>query len=153
MANGLPPSSLPGAVLFCCTQNAIRSPMAEGMLKQILGKKIYVDSVGVRKGELDPFAVAAMDEIGIDISRHRSRSFEQLDDEYFDLVISLSPEAQHRAVELTRHSHCELKFWHMPDPSLVEGTREARLDAYRSLRELLMRRIRAEFPIERNPEL
>ena len=77
-----------------------------------------------RSGEIDPFAVEVMDEIGIDISRHRSRSFDQLDDDYFDLVISLSPEAQHRAVELTRHSHCDLEFWHMPDPSMVEGARE-----------------------------
>ena len=94
-----------------------------------------------------------MDEIGIDISRHRPRSFEQLDDDYFDVVISLSPEAQHRAVELTRNNHCELKFWHMPDPSVVEGSREARLDAYRALRDLLMRRIREEFPLEGAPQL
>jgi protein-tyrosine-phosphatase len=94
-----------------------------------------------------------MDEIGIDISRHRSRSFEQLDDEFFDLVISLAPEAQHRAVEMTRNSHCELKFWHMPDPSVVEGSREARLYAYRALRDMLMRRIREEFPLEGAPAL
>ena len=90
MGNGLP-----GAVQFCCTQNAIRSPMAEGMLKQILGRKIYVDSVGVRKGELDPFAVAAMDEIGIDMSKHKPKTFDALEDCSFDLIISVSPEAQH----------------------------------------------------------
>lgn len=144
---------LPGSVLFACSQNAIRSPMAENILRFLHGRRIFVQSAGVRSSEVDPFAVEAMDEIGIDISRHRSRSFEQLDDDYFDLVISLSPEAQHRAVELTRHNHCELKFWHMPDPSVIEGTRETRLDAYRSLRDLLMRRIQAQFPIERNPEL
>jgi protein-tyrosine-phosphatase len=144
---------LPGSVLFACSENAIRSPMAENILRFLHGRRIFVQSAGVRSSEVDPFAVEAMDEIGIDISRHRSRSFEQLDDDYFDLVISLSPEAQHRAVELTRHSHCELKFWHMPDPSVIEGTRETRLDAYRSLRDLLMRRIQAQFPIERNPEL
>jgi protein-tyrosine-phosphatase len=127
--------------------------MAENILRFLHGRRIFVQSAGVRSSEVDAFAVEAMDEIGIDISRHRSRSFEQLDDDYFDLVISLSPEAQHRAVELTRHSHCELKFWHMPDPSVIEGTRETRLDAYRSLRDLLMRRIQAQFPIERNPEL
>jgi protein-tyrosine-phosphatase len=144
---------LPGSVLFACSENAIRSPMAENILRFLHGRRIFVQSAGVRSSEVDAFAVEAMDEIGIDISRHRSRSFEQLDDDYFDLVISLSPEAQHRAVELTRHSHCELKFWHMPDPSVIEGTRETRLDAYRSLRDLLMRRIQAQFPIERNPEL
>ena len=137
---------LPGSVLFACSQNAIRSPMAENIMRYFHGRKVYVQSAGVRAGELDPFAVAVMDEIGIDISRHRPRSFEQLDDDYFDLVISLSPEAQHRAVELTRNSHCELEFWHMPDPSLVEGSREVRLDAYRDVRDLLMRRIQQRFP-------
>ena len=144
---------LPGSVLFACSQNAIRSPMAENILRYLHGRRIFVQSAGVRASEVDPFAIEAMDEIGIDIARHRSRSFEQLDDEYFDLVISLSPEAQHRAVELTRHSHCELKFWHMPDPSVIEGSRDMRLDAYRALRDMLMRRIRAEFPIEGSPEL
>ena len=144
---------LPGSVLFACSQNAIRSPMAENILRFLHGRRIFVQSAGVRGSEIDPFAVEVMDEIGIDVSRHRSRSFEQLDDDYFDLVISLSPEAQHRAVELTRHSHCELEFWHMPDPSVVEGTREMRLDAYRSLRDLLMRRIRQRFPVVAAPKL
>ena len=94
-----------------------------------------------------------MDEIGIDISRHHARSFDQLDDDYFDIVISLSPEAQHSAVELTRNNHCELLFWRLPDPSLVEGSREGRLDAYRGVRDLLMRRIRERFPLEGAPEL
>jgi protein-tyrosine-phosphatase len=146
-------SELPGSVLFACSQNAIRSPMAESILRYFHGRKIFVQSAGVRVGELDPFAVAVMDEIGIDVSHHRSRTFEQLDDEFFDLVISLAPEAQHRAVEMTRNSHCELKFWHMPDPSVVEGSREAKLDAYRALRDLLMRRIREEFPLEGAPQL
>ena len=144
---------LPGSVLFACSQNAIRSPMAENILRYLHGRRIFVQSAGVRASEVDPFAIEAMDEIGIDIARHRSRSFEQLDDEYFDLVISLSPEAQHRAVELTRHSHCDLEFWHMPDPSVVEGSRETRLDAYRALRDLLMRRIRQHFPVETAPRL
>ena len=144
---------LPGSVLFACSQNAIRSPMAENILRFLHGRRIFVQSAGVRASEVDPFAIEVMDEIGIDIARHRSRSFEQLDDDYFDLVISLSPEAQHRAVELTRHSHCELKFWHMPDPSVVEGSRETRLDAYRMLRDLLMRRIRQRFPVEAAPRL
>jgi protein-tyrosine-phosphatase len=142
---------LPGSVLFACSQNAIRSPMAENILRFLHGRRIFVQSAGVRASEIDPFAIEAMDEIGIDVARHRSRSIDQLDDDYFDLVISLSPEAQHRAVELTRNSHCELEFWHMPDPSVVEGSREIRLDAYRSLRDLLMRRIRQRFPIEAAP--
>ena len=144
---------LPGSVLFACAQNAIRSPMAENILRFLHGRRIFVQSAGVRASMVDPFAVEVMDEIGIDISRHKSRSFEQLDDEFFDVVISLAPEAQHRAVELTRASHCELKYWQMPDPSVVEGSRDTRLEAYRALRDLLMRRIRAEFPTESAPTL
>lgn len=138
---------LPGAVLFACTMNQIRSPMAEALLKYLHGRRIYVQSAGVRAGTaVDPFAVMVLDELGIDLERHRPRDFDHLDDDYFDLVISLSPEAQHRAVELTRHSACDLEFWHMPDPSLVEGSREQRLDAYRELRDLLLRRISRRFP-------
>lgn len=138
---------LPGAVLFACTMNQIRSPMAEALLKYLHGRRIYVQSAGVRAGTaVDPFAVMVLDELGIDLERHRPRDFDHLDDDYFDLVISLSPEAQHRAVELTRHNACDLEFWHMPDPSLVEGSREQRLDAYRELRDLLLRRISRRFP-------
>jgi protein-tyrosine-phosphatase len=140
---------LPDAVLFACTRNSIRSPMAEALLKHFHGARIYVQSVGVRPGAVDPFAVAAMEEMGIDISKHRARSFEVLEDDSFDLVISLSPEAQHRAVEMTRHMACEVEFWHTFDPSLIEGSREVRLDAYREVRDSLMRRILERFPLQR----
>ncbi len=139
----------PSAVLFCCTFNAIRSPMAEGLLKWLHGKRIFVDSVGVRRGEADPFVAAVMEEIGINIGRHRPKVFEDLEDESFDLVISLSPEAQHKAVELTRTNATELEFWHTFDPSLAEGSREARLDAYRQVRDDLTRRIMQRFPPRR----
>ena len=145
--------TLPGAVLFCCTQNAIRSPMAEGILKQLLGKKIYIDSVGVRAGELDPFAVAAMDEIGIDMSKHKAKTFDALEDSSFDLIISLSPEAQHKAVDMTRTMACEVEFWNTFDPSIVEGSREQRMDAYRDVRDKLMDRIRERFPILGAPKI
>ncbi|MFO1073525.1 MAG: arsenate reductase ArsC [Geminicoccaceae bacterium] len=144
---------LPGSILFACTHNAIRSPMAEAIMRYLHGRQVYVQSAGVRAGELDPFAVVVMDELGIDLSRHAPRNFEELEDDYFDVVVSLSPEAQHKAVELTRTSHCELEFWRMPDPSLVEGTREVRLDAYRSLRDTLMRRIRDRFPLAGAPDI
>ncbi len=142
-------SKLPEAVLFACTLNAIRSPIAEALLKHFHGSRIYVQSVGVRPGAINPFAVAVMDEMGIDISRHRRRSFDDLEDDSFDLVISLSPEAQHRAVEMTRHMACEVEFWNTFDPSLVEGSREVRLDAYRDVRDALMRRILQRFPLQR----
>jgi protein-tyrosine-phosphatase len=137
---------LPSAILFCCTHNAVRSPMAEGLFKRIHGKRIYVDSVGVHHGVVDPFVVAVMDEIGIDVSRHRSKIFEELEDDSFDVVVSLSPEAQHKAVELTRANACEVEFWHTFDPSLVEGNRETRLEAYRVVRDQLMERILKHFP-------
>jgi protein-tyrosine-phosphatase len=144
-------AELPGAVLFCCTLNAIRSPMAEGILKLLHGRRIFVDSVGLRAGEVDPFAVAVMDEIGVDIARHRAKTFDDLEDTSFDVIVSLSPEAQHRAVEMTRTMACEVEFWNTFDPSLVEGSRDARLDAYREVRDTLMARIQARFPQRATP--
>jgi protein-tyrosine-phosphatase len=140
---------LPESVLFACTLNSIRSPMAEALLKHFHGSRIFVQSVGVRTAVVDPFAVAVMDEMGIDISRHRRRSFDDLEDDSFDLIVSLSPEAQHRAVEMTRHMACEVEFWNTFDPSLVEGSREVRLDAYREVRDSLTRRILERFPVQR----
>ena len=137
---------LPSAVLFACTYNAVRSAMAEGILKHMHGHRIFVDSVGVREGELDPFAVQVMDEIGIDITNHRPKTFDDLEDSSFDEVISLSPEAQHRAVEMTRVMACETLFWNTFDPTLVEGNRETRLAAYRQVRDELMMKIQKTFP-------
>ena len=141
----------PHAVLFACTRNSVRSPMAEGLLKHLLGHRIYVDSAGVRAGEVDPFAVEVMDEIGVDISRHRAKSFANLEDTSFDLIVSLSPEAQHSAVELTRTMACEVEFWHTFDPTVVEGNRESRLAAYRQVRDQLRRRIEERFTLDLNP--
>jgi len=137
---------LPGSVLFCCTQNALRSPMAEAMMKHLHGRRVFVDSVGVRTGPLDDFAVAVMDEIGIDITRHKPKSFDDLEDDSFDLIISLSPEAQHKAVDMTRALAAEVEFWNTFDPSVVEGSREVRLEAYRQVRDQLMRRLLQRFP-------
>ncbi len=138
-------AELPGAVLFGCTMNANRSVMAEGLMKRLFGHAIYIDSVGVRRGELDPFAAAVMDELGIDITRHRPKTFDDLEDESYDLVISLSPEAQHSAVEMTRTMACEVEFWNTFDPTYVEGSRETRLAAYREVRDGLMERIKQRF--------
>jgi protein-tyrosine-phosphatase len=123
--------------------------MSEALLKHFHGARIYVQSVGVRPARIDPFVVAAMEEMGIDLARHRQRSFDDLEDDSFDLVISLSPEAQHRAVEMTRHMACEVEFWNTFDPSVVEGSREMRLEAYREVRDSLMRRILERFPLQR----
>jgi len=142
---------LPGSVLFCCTANALRSPMAEGILKRLHGRRIYVDSAGLRAEPMDAFAVAVMDEIGIDLTGHRSKSFDQLEDSSFDLIISLSPQAQHHAVEMTRTMACDVEFWNTMDPSIVEGSRETRLDAYRQVRDSLMKRIQERFPAPGGP--
>ncbi len=143
----------PDAVLFSCTRNAVRSPMAEGLLKHLLGHRIYVDSVGVRPLEVDGFSIQVMDEIGIDISKHRAKSFENLEDTSYDLIISLSPEAQHKAVELTRTMACEVEFWNTFDPAIIEGNREQRLDAFRQVRDQLKRRIEARFALDLTPNL
>jgi protein-tyrosine-phosphatase len=143
----------PSSVLFCCTFNAVRSPMAEGILKSLHGQRIYVDSVGLREGETDPFMVSVMDEIGVDLSRHRPKTFDELEDEAADLVISLSPEAHHRALELTRTNACEVEYWPTFDPGLTEGTREMRLEAYRNVRDQLYERIVNRFPVRGGPEV
>ena len=140
---------LPGAVLFACTLNSVRSPMAAALMRHLFGKFVYVDSAGARAGELDPMAVEVMDEMGIEIGKHKPRSFDDLEDTAFDLVVTLSPEAQHKAVELTRTSAVELEYWPTVDPTAIEGSREQRLDAYRMVRDQLMRRIRSRFSVDR----
>jgi len=141
-------SRLPQAVLFVCGQNAVRSPMAASLFRQLFRVPTYVASAGVRKGELDPFVVAAMDEVGIDIARHKPMTFEELE-EYeglnFDLIVTLSPEAHHRALEVTRTLAADVEYWPTPDPTVAEGSREQRLDAYRDVREMLTRRIKDRF--------
>jgi protein-tyrosine-phosphatase len=135
----------PSSVLFACTMNAVRSPMAAAMMRHLLGRSIYVESAGVRAGTLDPLAVEAMDEIGIEIAAHRPRRFEDLEDTSFDLVVTLSPEAQHKAMELTRTAACDVEYWATMDPTAVEGSREQRLAAYRGVRDGLLARIRTRF--------
>ena len=141
-------STKPHAVLFACGLNSVRSPMAAGLFKQTMGRANYVASAGVRKDELDPFAVAALDEVGIDISRHRPMTFEELEDWEglnFDLIVTLSPEAHHKALELTRTIAAEVEYWPTPDPTAVEGTREQRLAGYREVRDQLTERIKNRF--------
>ena len=138
----------PHAVLFACGLNAIRSPMAAALFKQLFGGRAYAGSAGVRKGELDPFAVAAMDEIGLDISKHRPKTFEELEDWEglnFDVIITLSPEAHHKALELTRTVAVDVEYWPTPDPTAGGGSREQQLDAYRDVRDQLLARIKQRF--------
>jgi len=140
--------SRPQAVLFACGMNAVRSPMAAGLFRQLYGKSVYVGSAGVQKGELDPFVVSVMDEIGVDVARHRPMTFEELDELEglnFDLIVTLSPPAHHKALELTRTVASDVEYWPTQDPTAAEGSREQRLDAYRAVRDQLMAQIRARF--------
>jgi protein-tyrosine-phosphatase len=119
----------------------------------MLGSSIYVGSAGVRKGEPDPFAVAVMAEIGLDISRHKPVTFEELDDLEglnFDLIVTLAPEAHHRALEITRTNAVDVEYWPTPDPSVVEGSREQRLETYRAVRDQLLAHIRERFAVKRS---
>lgn len=136
---------LPDAVLFACTQNAIRSPIAAALMRHLYGQFVFVDSVGVRAGELDPMVVEVMEEIGIDMTKHVPKDFDHLEDTSFDLIISLSPEAQHQAVEMTRTLAADVEYWRTFDPTITEGNREQRLEAYRAVRDELMRKIKARF--------
>src|SRR5688572_8163542 len=141
-------SARPQAVLFACGLNSVRSPMALGLFRHLLGKSAYAGSAGVRKGVLDSFAVAVMDEIGLDIAKHRPATFEEIDEWEglnFDLIVTLSPEAHHKAVELTRTIAAEVEYWPTPDPSDVLGNREQMLDAYRAVRDQLLERIKTRF--------
>jgi protein-tyrosine-phosphatase len=142
----------PHSVLFACTLNAVRSPMAETYLKHLLGKQIYVDSVGLKASEPDGFAIAVMDELGFDMSKHKPKTFEDLEDTSFDLVITLSPEAHHKALEWTRHMAAEVEYWPTFDATAIEGDRERKLEAYREVRDLIMKRIRERFPALLKPE-
>jgi protein-tyrosine-phosphatase len=119
--------------------------MAAAIMRHLFGKFVYVESAGARAGELDPFAVEAMEEIGIEIGAYKPKSFEDLADGSFDLVVTLSPEAQHKAVELTHTSAVEIEYWPTMDPTAVEGSRDQKLAAYRAVRDELMRRIRKRF--------
>ena len=133
------------AVLFACTLNAVRSPMAAAMLRHLTRGGLYIESAGVRAGDLDPLAVEVMGEIGLEIAKHKPRRFEDLEDGSFDLVVTLSPEAQHKAVELTRTAATQVEYWPTMDPTAVEGSREQRLMAYRAVRDQLMRRLKQRF--------
>jgi protein-tyrosine-phosphatase len=135
----------PQAVLFACSHNALRSPMAAALAQHLFGREVYFASVGVRAGMLDDFAVAVMDEVGLDISQHKPMSFADLEDSSFDMIVTLSPEAHHKALELTRALSVDVVYWPTPDPSAGTGSREQILDSYRSVRDGLMRRIKTTF--------
>jgi protein-tyrosine-phosphatase len=127
--------------------------MAEALAKRLYGHRVYIDSVGVRASEVDGFAVAALDEIDIDVHRHHAKTFDDVDAASFELIVTLSPEAHHSALEFTRGTATEVEYWPMPDPSAVEGSREMRLDAYRHTRDQVLARLKARFGIPITPSV
>lgn len=145
MAGGGEPGKRVQSVLFLCSMNAVRSPMAEALARHYFGKSVYVQSAGVQKGETDGFMITALDEIGVDASKHRPRTLEELEEWEglnFDLIVSLAPDAHHAALELTRTLAAKVEYWPTPDPTLVQGSRDQKLDAYRDVRDGLAYRIR-----------
>jgi protein-tyrosine-phosphatase len=146
-------STLPSSVLFACSQNSVRSPMAEAMAKRLYGQSSYIDSAGVRAIEVDGFAAAALDEIGVDVHRHHAKTFDDIEPSSFDLIVTLSPEAHHRALEVTRSASTEVEYWPIPDATAVEGSRETRLDAYRRVRDMILARLKARFGTPSGPSI
>lgn len=135
------PRTGPGAVLFVCGMNSIRSPMAESIARMILPVGTYVASAGVRRGERDPFVDVVLGEIGLDLGARQPQTLDELEDDYFDVIVTLAPEAHHRALDLTRGNAVEVIYWPTPDPTVATGTRERILDAYREVRDMLKLRI------------
>ena len=148
----------PQSVLFCCDHNAVRSPMAEGLMKKLYGQRSYVQSAGVRNDlEIDGFAIAVSQEDGVELSRHRSRSFDEMEEwgddlGQFDLIVALSPASQRRALELTRYAHIEVEYWPVMDPTGLGETREAKLAAYRLTRDQIRNRMLSRFGPPTEPD-
>ncbi len=144
-------NSLPQSILFCCDHNAVRSPMAEGIMKKLYGTGTYVQSVGVINDlEIDGFSIAVCDEIGVELSRHRSRSFDEMerwgdDLSSFDLIVALSPASQRRALELTRLFHLTVEYWPILDPTGIGETREMKLVSYRQTRDQILNKLREKW--------
>lgn len=148
--SGLPGTNraqAPQSILFVCTLNTVRSPMAEAIAKHLHGKKLYIRSAGVRPGTPDGFAIAALAERGVDMSRHEPSAIEELEDDSFDLIVTLSPEAHRHALALTRTLSVDVEYWPSFDPQGFEGSREEVLEGYRKLRDFLWHKIEQRFPV------
>jgi protein-tyrosine-phosphatase len=144
---------LPGAVLFACSRNVVRSPMAAAILNHLAGNRVFVGSAGVRAGDPDPFAVEVMEELGIDMSRHKPVSLAGVHETGFDLIVTLAPEAHHKVLELAHGYAVDVEYWPTPDPTLASGSREQILAAYRAVRDGLFKKIKTRFPITGAPSV
>jgi protein-tyrosine-phosphatase len=144
---------LPGAVLFACSMNTVRSVMAAAILRHLAGQRTYVRSAGVHAGQPDPFVTTVMDEIGIDVSQHSPHTLGELHDTSFDLIVTLSPEAHHQALELTRTMAVDVEYWPTFDATMMagHGSRDQQLAYYRDVRDKLFANIRKRFGFEGGP--
>ena len=133
------------SVLFLCNHNTIRSPMAEALARDAFGSRLFTASAGLQEGWIDPFVVAVLAEKGIDFAAHEPRLLDELEDEWFDAVVTLTPSAHHRALELTRTAPVSVEYWPVPDPTAVQGAREQRMAAYRETRDYIAARLRERF--------
>lgn len=138
-------ATLPRSILFLCGMNAIRSPMAEALARQILPSSVFLASAGVRAGQRDPFVDAVLDEKGLSLGDRVPQRLEDMEDDYFDVIITLSPQAHHAALELTRSMAVDVEYWPTADPSTATGTRERIVEAYRDVRDRLQARIVERF--------
>ena len=146
-------NGLPASLLFACSENSVRSPIAAALAKRLYGQSSYIDSAGVRASAVDGFAVQALDEIGIDVHHHHAKTFDDVDPSSFDLIITLSPEAHHRALDFTRNIATGVEYWPVPDATAVEGSRETRLQAFRQVRDLILQRLKVRFGVPSGPTL
>lgn len=150
-------NALPQSVLFCCDHNAVRSPMAEGLMKKLYGTGTYVQSAGVHNDlEIDGFCIAVCDELGVELSRHRSRSFDEMERmgevlSSFDMIVALSEHSKAMAEELTKSFHVDLEYWPIVDPTAKGETREAKLEAYREARDQIIAQIKAHWGEPKEP--
>ena len=144
-------ADFPNSVLFCCDHNAVRSPMAEALMKKFYGQRAYVQSAGVRNDmEIDGFSISVCREIGVELARHRSRSFDEMrklgdDLSQFDLVVALSPASQKAALDLTKFYHLAVEYWPILDPTAIGEGRDAKLSAYRQARDQIRAKMLARF--------
>ncbi len=139
------------SVLFCCDFNAVRSPMAEGLMKKFYGHSIYVQSAGVRHDmEVDGFAIAVCEEIGVELTRHKARNFDEMEElgdaiDGFDLIVALSQTSHRKVLEQTKHFSVDVDFWPIDDPTEHGSTREQKLESYRQSRDQIIENIKQKF--------
>lgn len=145
MSGVLSRADIPSAILFVCTENAIRSPMAAAIFKDVFKDKSYVQSAGIRRGNPNPFIEEVAKEAGLDLTSHSPQTLTDLGDSLFDIIITLSPEAHHQAMELTRTMAVDVEYWPVMDPTLIGGNRDQRLEAFRQCRNILAKKIELRF--------